>query len=69
MPDKLLTIEEVADKLSISPGTIRSLEFRKRVGLSAVRIGRTIRFTRQEIENFINRHTEIPPAGGCPGSV
>jgi excisionase family DNA binding protein len=59
MPDKLMTIEEVAEVLSVSTTTVRSKHFRNRVGLNIIRVGRSIRFSRQELESWISRHVEV----------
>ena len=59
MSDKLMTIDEVADCLSISTTTIRNKRFRQRVGLNIIRVGRSIRFSRKELLDFINRNVEV----------
>lgn len=53
-----MTIAEVADYLSISAATIRNKDFRKKCGLNIIRIGRSIRFKREEIEDFVSRNIE-----------
>lgn len=59
MPEKLLTIGDVADLLSISKTTLRSKEYREKHGLNIVRVGRSIRFSPKEIDAFISRNIEI----------
>lgn len=58
MASRLMTVEDVADYLSISATTLRSIAFRKKHGLSVIRVGKAIRFSREEIESFVSRNTE-----------
>ena len=48
--DKLLKLDEVAELLAVSPRTVRRLAGR---GLPAVRVGRILRFFRQDVERFV----------------
>jgi len=48
---KLLTVNELADMLSVNPMTVRRMV--KRGQLSAVRIGRAIRFEPTAIDAFL----------------
>ena len=47
----LLTVNETASKLSISPITIRKLIFRKQIPV--VRIGRSVRIREEDAESII----------------
>jgi hypothetical protein len=58
MFEKLMTVEEVADYLSISPYRLRNKDFRNKYGLNVIRIGGSIRFKREDIKNFVSRNTE-----------
>jgi len=60
MQDRLLTIDEVANYLGVSPNTVRAKEFRDRVGLHAIRVGRRLRISKKSFDDFINAHTERP---------
>lgn len=59
MTEKLMTIDEVADYLSISTATLRNKTFRDKHNLHAIRVGRAIRFSREQIEDFISRNIEM----------
>lgn len=58
MVPRLMTIDEVADCLAIAPSTLRTKKFRNENGLNIIRVGRQIRFIREDIENFISRNME-----------
>lgn len=48
---KLLKIEEVANKLSVQPSTVRKWIFERRI--SIVRLGRCVRVKEMDVERFI----------------
>lgn len=52
---KLLTVEEFADAVGLSPKTIRQWVWMRRVPY--VRVGRAIRFRRETVEEILNRGT------------
>jgi excisionase family DNA binding protein len=59
MEGKLLTVEEAAEKLRVSPSWIY-----KKVAarfLPCFRIGRTVRFSEKEIDSWLQSHH----VGGC----
>lgn len=58
MDDKLMTIDEVASHFNIAIGTLRQKRSRQRLGIPAVRIGRSIRFRREEVEQFAERRDQ-----------
>ena len=54
--DKLLTIEQVAERLQLKPHTVRKYIREKK--LTPVRISATVvRIRESELERFINEHT------------
>lgn len=55
--EKLLTIEEVAEALSISKSTVKAWTSRRVIPV--VKMGRIIRITPQTLENLIRRNTEF----------
>ena len=55
----LLTVEDVAQRLKVSPSTVRRLI--RRGGLKTVRLGRLIRIRPADLNAYIERHIE---AGG-----
>ena len=61
MTTSLLTISEVADRLAVSPRTVRNLIGLGPThgGLAAVKIGRSTRVTTTELETFILGLTRI----------
>ncbi len=50
--EKLMTIQETAQMLRISPVTLRLWTYQKRV--SSVKLGRRVLFRKTDIDNFIN---------------
>jgi excisionase family DNA binding protein len=59
MTDQLLTVQEAASALSVSPHTIRSWIGQRR--LACVRLGRCVRIPAGEIARLIERST-VPAA-------
>lgn len=53
--DQFLTVEELAALLKVSPRTIQRLVTRKE--LSAIRIGRQLRFRREWVDDWLRRNT------------
>lgn len=54
MGKQLYTIDELSELLSIKKSRIRTAIFNKEI--SYKKIGRLIRFTQNDIENFINKN-------------
>ena len=50
--EKLMTIQETAQMLRISPVTLRLWTYQKRV--QSVKLGRRVLFRKTDIDNFIN---------------
>jgi excisionase family DNA binding protein len=59
MTDKLLTVQQAASALSLSPHTVRAWLSQRR--LACVRLGRCVRIPESEIERLRERGT-IPAA-------
>lgn len=55
---QLLTIPEVASILAIAENTLRNRQFRDKLGLTVIRVGRSIRFRQDEITEFIRKNAE-----------
>ncbi len=55
MAEKMLTVSQVADRLGFSLNTIYTLVASG--GIEHVRIGSKIRFTPEQLEQFIERQT------------
>ena len=55
----LLSIDEVAEYLGISPRTLMDRHYRDRIGLAGVRIGKRIRFAEEDLSKFIERCREM----------
>ena len=64
MPETLLTIEQVAEQLTISTRTVRRLM--DTGDLKAFRIGKRWRFTQSEIDFYIQRQRGDFNAPGAP---
>ena len=55
----LLTIDELADWLAMTPGAIRNARYRNSEALPpAIRIGRQLRWDQDVVEAWIQRHAE-----------
>ena len=50
---QILTLQEAADHLRVSPHTVRAWVYERRI--MPVRMGRLIMFSEEEIERFIER--------------
>jgi excisionase family DNA binding protein len=59
--ERLLTIPETAEALSVSPHTVRRLIHRSDDSLPALRVGQQIRIDRTELPTWLFRDA---PAGG-----
>jgi hypothetical protein len=51
--DRALSREEAALRLGVSPISLFSREFRKRIGLPTLKIGRLIRFRESDVEQIL----------------
>ena len=58
MTIELLTTKEVAHELRISPASLHHRSLRERLGLRAIRIGRLLRFRRQDVDAVIQHGLE-----------
>lgn len=54
-PARLLTPEEVADRLTVTPRMVRRLHERRE--LRAVKVGRFVRFAESEVERYVREHS------------
>jgi excisionase family DNA binding protein len=57
----LITIEEAAEHLTCSRASLYSRQFREEIGLSAVRVGRLVRFAEADVFEVIERRKEKFP--------
>jgi len=64
---KLLTPEEVAGRLGVSPGWVRDHSTRKHPRLPAVRIGRFLRYRHEDLERWIDEQGQGHWAGERTG--
>jgi excisionase family DNA binding protein len=69
MKDKLLTPEEAAERLNITPRHVRRLVFERRIAYR--KVGRFVRFHPDDLVEYVAAHrVEIPrPASGRLRSV
>ncbi len=51
---RLLTVQELAERLNISPGTIYNWISKGSFPIRVRRIGRLVRFSREDVEHFLN---------------
>jgi excisionase family DNA binding protein len=59
-PDRLLTVEDMARRLQVSAAWVRDHATRKRPRLPVVRVGKLLRFRREEIEQWIRDQSQRP---------
>ncbi len=55
---RLLSADEVADVLGLSPRTLRDKRYRARIGLSGVKVGKFLRFLGKDVEDLIQKSRE-----------
>jgi hypothetical protein len=60
---KLLTPDETATRLGISPRSLLDKRYRLRIGLPAVKVGRRLGFAEIDVERLITRGREKLPTG------
>jgi predicted DNA-binding transcriptional regulator AlpA len=60
-PTELLSIPKVATLLDVPEATLKTKPWRLRHGLAAVKLGRSIRFRRADVERLIQRSLERIP--------
>ena len=60
---QLLTVDEAAARLGVSPRSLADRRWRSRVGLTATKIGRRALFREADIERLIARGVERLKAG------
>lgn len=54
--DKLLTVDQLAAFLQVCPETVR--RYVRGGDIKCVKLGRSLRFSREQIEDFINRFAD-----------
>ena len=55
---RLMTLKEVAEYLQVAETTIRNREYRIRNGLRTVRVGRSLRFRQEDVQDYVKRNVE-----------
>jgi excisionase family DNA binding protein len=60
LPDTLLTVEDVAERLAVSVGWVRDHAGRRTPALPVVRLGCLLRFRAADIDTFISKQAEAP---------
>ena len=55
---RVMSLEEVAQKLGVSPRSLADKRFRARIELPAVKIGRRVGFDERDVEQLILRGRE-----------
>jgi len=56
--EEVLTTDEAAQFLRCSSGALRDPDWRRRVGLQAVRVGKSLRFLKQDLLRFLKERRE-----------
>jgi len=57
--NEVFTTDEAAQFLKFPPGALRDPDWRRRVGLQAVRVGKSLRFLKQDLIRFLEERREI----------
>jgi len=55
---RLMTLKEVAEYLQVAETTIRNRDYRIRNGLRTVRVGRSLRFRQEDVQDYVKRNVE-----------
>lgn len=61
--EPLMTVEEVADYIKFEPSTIR--QWVKARSIPHLKVGRSTRFRRQDIDAWVDRAKVMPPTEGA----
>ncbi len=64
MADRALTKKEAAARLGQSPRSLGDPRWRRRVGLRATRVGRSLRFLESDVERLLKQGLERLPGEG-----
>jgi len=63
---RLLTIQEAAEYLGLSPRSLAGRGWRMKNRLPAIKVGRSVRFDKEALDRWIDRHRErVPRAFGA----
>jgi len=57
-PDRGLTKDQAAMSLGASPNSLADPRWRRRVGLRATRVGRSLRFLESDVQSLLRRGRE-----------
>ena len=60
-PEALLTLDELAHRLDVSSRRLRDRRWRARVGLKAIRVGGSLRFSAGDVSAWIKERRERFP--------
>jgi hypothetical protein len=55
---EVFTTDEAAQFLKFPPGALRDPDWRRRVGLQAVRVGKSLRFLKKDLVRFLEERRE-----------
>jgi hypothetical protein len=58
-PVELLNRREAAQYLKVSPGTLAVWDCTKRYDLKPMKVGRSVRYTRENLDKFMNRNMQF----------
>lgn len=61
---RVLSVEEAATRLSVSPRSLIDKRYRLRLGLAAIKIGRSVGFAEADIDKLIEKSREHLPGEG-----
>ena len=61
---KVISKEETAGRLNVSPSSLSDKRYRLRIGLNAVKIGRRLGFLESDVQRLITHNREKLPTWG-----
>ncbi|MBZ0160965.1 MAG: helix-turn-helix domain-containing protein [bacterium] len=61
---RVISVEQAAERLSVSPRSLIDKRYRLRLGLAAVKIGRSVGFAEADIDRLIEKSRERLPGEG-----
>lgn len=57
---QLLTLPQVAQRLGLSPRSLKHTHYRQKLGIPVIKIGTSVRIAEQDLEAFITARRVVP---------
>jgi len=55
---RLLTLEQAAERLALSPRSLKNTEYRKKLGLPIIRLTSAVRVIEEDLDSWIKDHRQ-----------